>query len=118
MVERGLRMVERKSGRVLMPRVNVAKSLMERTVGLLGRKGLEDGEGLYFPNCSSIHMFFMKFAIDVVYFDSSKRVTKVVKQLRPWRVSWCPGAQSVLEAPAGWTDETQIMCGIQVMFRQ
>jgi uncharacterized membrane protein (UPF0127 family) len=46
-------------------------------------------------------MFFMKFAIDVVYVDRQRRVRKVVPNLRPWRISACLSAHSFLELPTG-----------------
>ncbi len=32
-------------------------------------------------------MFFMRFAIDVVFLDRSKTVVKVVHGLQPWRIA-------------------------------
>ena len=85
-------------------------------MGLLGRKALEDGEGLLLPRCSSIHMFFMLFPIDVVYLDAEKRVRKIVARLLPWRISWCWGADSAVEAPAGWACEAGLKEGDCLVF--
>ena len=52
-------------------------ALLTRRKGLLGRSGLADDEGLWIPT-SSIHMFGMRFAIDVVYADREGRVLKLV----------------------------------------
>ena len=90
------------AGEVLLPRVKRAESFSSRFMGLMGRKSLSPDEGLHFPRCSSIHMFFMSFPIDVVYLDGENRVKKIVHGLKPWRLSWCPFAKSVLEASAGW----------------
>jgi hypothetical protein len=46
-------------------------------------------------------MFFMKFAIDAVYIDRKRRVRKTVRNLRPWRMSICLSAHSVIELPVG-----------------
>ena len=56
-------------------------TLWKRTKGLLGRSGLADDEGLWIPT-SSIHMFGMRFAIDVVYADREGRVLKLVRGIR------------------------------------
>ena len=69
--------------------------------GLLGRSGLEPGEGLLFPRTSSIHMFFMRFAIDAVFLDREMRVRSIVRELRPWRVAGGLRPGSVLELAAG-----------------
>ena len=89
-------------GSVVAERVRVASSMRDRTVGLLGSSGLEDDEGLWIERSPSIHMFFMRFAIDAVFVDASGRVTKVVPDLRPWgAVWWASGARDCLELPVG-----------------
>ena len=69
--------------------------------GLLGRRGLEPGEGLLLRPAASVHTFFMRFAIDVVFLDREQRVLKVVERLGPWRTSGCRGARAVVELAAG-----------------
>lgn len=89
-------------GTVLGDRVAVARSTRDRTVGLLGRSGLEAGEGLWIERSPSIHMFFMRFPIDAVFVSREGRVTRVVPNLRPWRiVAWARGAADCLELPVG-----------------
>jgi len=92
------------------------RRLAERFLGLMGRKHLDAHTGMYFPRCSSIHMFFMRFPIDAVYLDRAKRVKKIVHDLKPWRISWCPGGDSVLEAPAGWARRVGLSVGTEVAF--
>ena len=87
---------------VVAERVRVASSMRDRTVGLLGRSGLDADEGLWIERSPSIHMFFMRFAIDAVFVDASGRVTKVVPDLKPWRaVWWASGARDCLELSVG-----------------
>ena len=89
-------------GTVVGSRIRVARSMRERTVGLLGTPSLEPGEGLWIERSPSIHMFFMKYAIDAVFVSDAGMVTKVVPNLRPWRVVWwARGARDCLELPAG-----------------
>jgi uncharacterized membrane protein (UPF0127 family) len=89
-------------GTVVGDRILLARSLRDRTVGLLGRAGLEPGEGLWIQGAPSIHMFFMRFAIDAVFVSGEGRVTKVVADLKPWRVVWwARGAGDCLEVPVG-----------------
>lgn len=66
-------------------RARVARSLFARIKGLIGCKGLPPGEGLLILKCNCIHTFFMRFAIDATFLDSSGRVVKVVRGIRPWR---------------------------------
>jgi uncharacterized membrane protein (UPF0127 family) len=80
----------------------VASSLRDRAVGLLGRSRLADGDCLYIERSPSIHMFFMRFPIDVVFVDRQGRVTKIVENLKPWRVVfWARGARDAIELPVG-----------------
>ena len=70
--------------------------------GLMLRKPLEDGEALLIKPCSSVHMFFMRFALDIVFFDKGGTVVKVVSNLKPWRMALGgKGAWSALELATG-----------------
>ena len=89
-------------GNVVADRVRVASSSRDRTVGLLRTPTLGPGEGLWIERSPSIHMFFMPYAIDAVFVSKTGRVTKVVPNLRPWRVVWwARGARDCLELPSG-----------------
>jgi uncharacterized membrane protein (UPF0127 family) len=96
---------------VLASRLALADSPKTREKGLLGRDSLPSGEGLWIIPCQAIHMFFMRFAIDLVYIDRKKRVRKVRSNVAPWRISVCFSAHSVLELPAGVVRETQTRQG-------
>lgn len=100
------------SGTVIGDRIRVATSLRDRTVGLLRTPPLAPGEGLWIERSPSIHMFFMKYAIDAVFVADDGRVTKVVSHLKPWRVVWwAPGARDCLELPAGTAEVTRTRVG-------
>jgi uncharacterized membrane protein (UPF0127 family) len=89
-------------GTSVADRCRVAASLRDRTVGLLATPNLAEGEGLLIERTQSIHMFFMRYPIDVVFVDREARVTRVVPALRPWRVVWwARGARDCLELPVG-----------------
>jgi uncharacterized membrane protein (UPF0127 family) len=93
-------------------RIKVARALGERTVGLLRTPSLGAGEGLWIEGAPSIHMFFMRYPIDAVFVDGGGRVTKVVPNLKPWRVVWWSrGAKDCLELPAGGAAAADIRVG-------
>lgn len=96
---------------VLASRLTLANTAETRKKGLLGRNSLPPGEGLWIIPCQAIHMFFMRFPIDLVYIDSRKRVRKVRSAVAPWRLSGCLSAHSVLELPAGVVRDTQTQRG-------
>jgi uncharacterized membrane protein (UPF0127 family) len=79
----------------------VADRPFGRMKGLLGRRALASGEGLLLKPASSVHTFFMRFAIDVVFLDRELRVVAVAPELRPWRVAGRRGARAALELRAG-----------------
>ncbi|HYI67019.1 MAG TPA: DUF192 domain-containing protein [Candidatus Limnocylindrales bacterium] len=83
-------------------RVRVASSSVDRSVGLLRTPEVLPGEGLWIERSPSIHMFFMPYAIDAVFVGKDGRVTKVVSNLKPWRIVWwARGARDCLELRAG-----------------
>ena len=88
-------------GRPVCERCVVASSSLSKMRGLLGRSGLEEGEGLLLQRASSIHTAFMRFPIDAVFLDSDQVVMKVAADVRPWRASMRLKARAVLELPAG-----------------
>jgi hypothetical protein len=94
--------------------IDIADDRAKRNTGLLKHTRLEPGHGLWIVPCEAIHMFFMKFPIDVVYIDRKHRVRKVVRALRPWKMSMCITAHSVIELPVGVIDETQTQKGDQL----
>jgi uncharacterized protein len=95
---------------------DVADTSEKRRTGLLKKQKLDPGEGLWISPCESVHTFFMKFAIDLVYLDKKKRVRKVRHAVRPWRLSACLSAHSVLELPAGAAAASATEPGDQLVF--
>jgi uncharacterized membrane protein (UPF0127 family) len=67
---------------VVCERGVLAVTAWTRSKGLLGRSGLDPDEGLWIQPTGSIHMWFMRFAIDVVYADKEGRVLKLVRGIR------------------------------------
>lgn len=102
-----LRAVNRTRGTVLATRLEVAATGPARRKGLLGRAQLAPGEGLWIIPCESVHTWFMRFSIDLIYLDRAHRVRKVRSAVGPWRLSACFSAHSILELPAGVIRATQ-----------
>lgn len=105
-------------GTVLATRLEVAASAPKRSKGLLGRDGLALGEGLWIIPCESVHTFFMRFPIDLVYLDRNNKIKKVRSAVGPWRISACLSAHSVLELPAGTIRTTQTQPGDTLEFSE
>ena len=87
---------------VLATRATVARKPWTRLVGLMGRARLPDGGGLVFPGVQGVHTHFMRFPIDVIFYDAEGVVVDVVHALRPWRFSpYRLRARGLVELPAG-----------------
>ena len=94
----------------------VAATPFTRMRGLLGKKSLESGQGILLRPAASIHMFFMRFAIDAVFLDEDLRVMHIAANLRPWRTAGKRGAKAVLELPAGECERRGLAVGDRVRF--
>ena len=99
---------------VLADHAGVAETQETRNRGLLKHPSLDQGDGLWIVPSQSVHMFFMKFDIDLVYLDRQKRVVKVRGNVRPWRISLCLKAHSVLELPVGTIETSRTGVGDQM----
>jgi len=99
--------------------VEVADSYISKLRGLIGRPPLAAGEGLYFPGTNSIHMLFMRFAIDCVFVRPAAdernvhEVVEVRRELRPWTgVVWfVRRAKGAIELRAGGAAQAGVNVG-------
>jgi uncharacterized membrane protein (UPF0127 family) len=111
-----LRILNRTRLSTLATNAEVAKTSTARQRGLLGRTGLPQGGGLWIIPCESVHTFFMKFSIDLVYIDRKNVVRKVCRNVRPWRLSACLTAHSIIELPVGAIDRSHTAPGDKLEF--
>lgn len=70
-------------------KIEVADSFMSRFLGLMFRKNLVGGILLKLPKSrsrhgSAIHMFFMRFSLDIVFADSERKIVDMVS-IDPWK---------------------------------
>lgn len=99
------------TGTTVAGEVAVADNPYRRFMGLMGKRELKAGAGLYLRPCSSIHMFFMRVSVDAAFLDKDGVVVRIYPSLRPWRVTRVVRkAKSCIELPAG----TLATAGVQV----
>ena len=97
-----MRAFNTRTGKELSVDVKVADTLFTRMKGLLGKKELLEGEALWIKPCFSVHTFFMKFPIDVIFLNKKNQVIAAVSNLTPNRMTRLyPQSFSVLELPPG-----------------
>ena len=90
------------AGKTVVAAVAMADSPWQRFMGLMGKRELAADAGLCLRPCSSIHMFFMRFPVDVAFIDAEGKVVHMYNGLRPWRVSRIVRrAKAAIELPSG-----------------
>ncbi len=105
-------------GCVLGHRVEIADTSSKRQTGLLKHDRLEPGHGLWIVPCEGVHTFWMKFRIDVAFLNKKRKVLKIRKDMKQWRMAWCLTAHSVLEFPSGTLEQTGTVPGDQLVFEK
>lgn len=100
------------NGTLLAERIKLADTYWLRLKGLLGKRGLESGEGLLLQPCNQIHTWFMAFPIDVLYLDREGRILSITQEMLPGRVGpLVRGCRQVLELPAGSISRSDLQKG-------
>ena len=109
------RVREAQRGSVVADRLRPAHTHWTRLRGLLGTRLLPEGDGLWIRPCKQVHMFGMRYAIDVVFLDDGHRVVGLTSDLQPGRISpKVREATSVLELPVGTIARTGLVSGAQL----
>lgn len=110
--------VNARTGTTLGEEIRVAQDWLSRSRGLLGRTALRPGEGLLIRPCNSIHMFFMKCAIDVLFLDKNGKVVGIRENLKPWRMAGeLVLGHSVIELSEGQIEKKDIKIGDLIRFK-
>jgi uncharacterized membrane protein (UPF0127 family) len=100
---------------LLVPTVLVAETTAERMRGLLAHSGLPAGQAMFLCPCTSIHTFFMRFSIDIIFVSTDLRVTRIVTDVTPFRVVFGgAGASGVLEFATGCLPSRGLEIGDQL----
>lgn len=76
------------SGEILCNKMLVAESFFSRLKGLMFSAELPDCDGFLIRPCNSIHTFFMRYPLDIIFLDQNFNVVKVLYGLSPWRMTW------------------------------
>ncbi len=108
--------VHKSKAEVIGNRIIIADGFLSRFKGLLGRAGLEEGEGLLISPCWSIHCLGMKFAIDAIFLDKDCRVLAIHADMKPGAMASNRRARYVLELQAGEAARHDVQIGEQLIF--
>ncbi len=82
-----MRIINQTKQAVLAEEAIVADTPLRRAKGLLGKKEFKPGQALLLRPCNSIHTFFMRFPIDVLFVDRNNKIVQVIPHLGPFRLT-------------------------------
>jgi uncharacterized protein len=88
---------------------------LRRMRGLLGRAELPSDQGILLRPAGSVHTFFMRFAIDVVFLDREDVVLGIEASLAPWKMAGRRGAKAVVELAAGECERRGVQVGDRLL---
>jgi uncharacterized protein len=98
--------------------IKIARNPWQRMKGLIGSSNFPQGEALVITRCQSIHMFFMKFPIDVIFCDRRDKVIGLCAGIKPGCLS--PvffKASYAIELPSGSIAASGTQPGDQLQIR-
>lgn len=111
-----MRLIDRTTNEILAEDVEIADTFWRRFRGLMLRRKFPRGKALLFrlskPSRHGVHMFFVKFPIDLLYLDSRFTVVELRPRLKPWRTHR-PKVLSnyIVELPAGTISRLRVKKG-------
>jgi uncharacterized membrane protein (UPF0127 family) len=104
-------LVIERTGTPLAVSLEAAFDSATRRRGLLGRTGLDEGAALIIAPSNSIHTFFMRFPIDVVFADRDGRVVKIRPAMAAWRLTAAPRGFAAIELRSGSASRAGLVVG-------
>lgn len=112
-----MRLHNESRGVLLAEKLTVADTFWKRLRGLLGTREWPEGNALLISPCNSVHMFGMKYCLDVLFLDRQNLVMEMVESLAPGRLKLCRGAKCAVELPAGTVRRTGTRRGDQLQIQ-
>ncbi len=102
---------------LISAKARLADTPWARLVGLLNRATIDPDECLVITDCRSIHMFFMRFAIDVIFVDKNHKVVGLTKNIPPFGLSrYFFRAHYAIEGAVGMIERSKTEVGDQLAF--
>ncbi len=112
-----MRIINKAKNRGLAEQAEVAKTLFKKAKGLLGRNMLQEKEAMILEACNSVHTFFMRFPIDILFVGRNNRIVGMAHNVKPWHLTpiyW--KAAFVIELPAGVIKDSGTEIGDELVF--
>lgn len=109
-----MRLINETRGEVIAERLRSADTFWKRLRGLLGTRELPAGNALMLRPCNGVHMFGMRYALDLLFVDERDVVVETVESLAPGRIKSCRRAAYVVELPCGAVQSSRTVPGDKV----
>jgi uncharacterized protein len=107
-----LRVVNTRRNTELGGRIGLADGWLARLRGMIGRPAPGPGEGLLLTPCRSVHMYGMRFSLDVAFLEADGAVVATYRLLSPGsRTRWHRNAVHALELPPGTLETSGTVVG-------
>ncbi len=107
-----MKVVDKDTNQVIVEKLKPAYSFGKRLKGLMFQKSLQPRSGVHIKPCPSIHTFFMKFPIDVIYIDKEMTIVGMEHALSPGKLGGrFKNAHSVIEMEAGQISASKVYVG-------
>ncbi|ART75880.1 hypothetical protein B4U37_07485 [Sutcliffiella horikoshii] len=98
-----------------MLHINIADTFTKRFIGLMFKRSIHN-KGIMLSPCNSVHMFFMRFPIDIIFVNGDGRILLSIKELKPWRVSpIVKNSSHVIEMPCGSIERYNLYKGTSIV---
>lgn len=97
-----MEIINKTKNTLLAKDIVIANTPFKRLKGLLGKKEFREGQAIILKPCNSLHTFFLRFAIDVIFVDKHNKVIEAISCLKPFhltRVYWL--SVLAIELPVG-----------------
>ena len=114
-----MKIINKTKNTVVAQKARIADTFLSRLVGLLNKSSISPEEALVIARCQSIHMFFMRFAIDAIFVNTENKVVGLVEGIGPFKLS--PiflKASYVIELSVGTITRTQTSLGDWLLLQE
>jgi len=105
------------NGKPLFFKLKKADSYISRLKGWMFKQQITPNDALWIVPCNSIHTFFMRFAIDVIFFDRNGRVVQLCENLSPRSTRLTFNASAVIELQAGMIAHIKVKIGDHLLIK-
>jgi len=102
-----MEIINKTKNTLLAKDIVIANTPFKRMKGLLGKKEFREGQALILKPCNSIHTFFLRFAIDVIFVDKHNKIIEAISHLKPFRLTCVYWLSALaIELPSGTIQST------------